>query len=158
MTLTSARARCASATGRVGRRASLRPTAKALGYLRAWLEVRRAHGINGRAPIFCSVADGAKGTGVRQPGKPLASAYVRALLPRLAARAGIDKRGHAHGLRHSHATELVQAGVPLHVIAGQLGHASTATTDAYLAKLMPSERIKALRAAGWSLDVPVEVA
>jgi integrase len=44
------------------------------------------------------------------------------------------------------------------VIAGQLGHASTATTDTYLAKLMPSERIKALRAAGWSLDVPVEVA
>jgi integrase len=38
-------------------------------------------------------------------------------------------------------------------IARQLGHASTATTDAYLAKLMPSE-IKAMRAAGWSLDAP----
>lgn len=125
---------------------------EALGYLRAWLEVRRRQGINGRAPIFCSVADGSKGAGVRQPGKPLHSAYVRALLPKLADRAGIDKRVHAHGLRHSHATELVAAGVPLHVIAGQLGHASTATTDAYLAKLMPSERIKALRAAGWSLE------
>lgn len=114
--------------------------------------MRRAHGINGRVPIFCSVADGSKGAGVRQPGKPLASAYVRALLPRLAERAGIDKRVHAHGLRHSHATELVQAGFPLHVIAGQLGHASTATTDAYLTKLMPSERIKALRAARWALE------
>jgi len=125
---------------------------EALGYLRAWLEVRKANGINGRAPIFCSVADGSKGAGVRQPGKPLHSAYVRALLPKIAERAGINKRVHAHGLRHSHATELVQAGIPLHVIAGQLGHASTATTDAYLAKLMPSERIKALRAAGWSLE------
>lgn len=131
--------------------------AEALSYLRAWLEVRKANGINGRAPIFCSVADGSRGMGVREPGKPLHSAYVRALLPKLAERAGIDKRVHAHGLRHSHATELVAAGVPLHVIAGQLGHASTATTDAYLAKLMPSERIKAMRAAGWSLE-PAEEA
>lgn len=38
--------------------------------------------------------------------------------------------------------------LPLHVIAGQLGHASTGTTDTYLAKLMPSDRIKAMRAAG----------
>ena len=85
-------------------------------------------------------------------GKTDRSSYVRRLLPKLAARAGIDKRVHAHGLRHSHATELVAAGVPLHVIAGQLGHASTATTDAYLAKLMPSDRIAVLRAAGWTLD------
>ncbi len=125
---------------------------EALAYLRAWLEVRRGHGINGRSMIFCSVADGAKGRGVRTPGRALATAYVRALLPRVGARAGLEKRVHAHGLRHSHATELVAAGVPLHTIAGQLGHASTATTDAYLGKLMPSERIKALRAAGWSLD------
>lgn len=111
---------------------------EALGYLRAWVEVRKRAGINGRAPIFCSVADGSKGAGVPQPAKELHSAYVRALLPKLGVRAGIEKRVHAHGLRHSHATELVAAGVPLHVIAGQLGHASTATTDAYFAKLMPS--------------------
>ena len=84
---------------------------EALGYLRAWLEVRRRAGINGRATIFCTVADGSKGAGVRTPGRTMHSAYVRALLPRLGARAGIDKRVHAHGLRHSHATELVAAGV-----------------------------------------------
>jgi site-specific recombinase XerD len=65
--------------------------------------------------------------------------------------AGIDKRVHPHGLRHSHATELVGAGVPLHVIVGQLGHASTATTDTSLAKIAPAERIAAMRAAGWTL-------
>lgn len=124
----------------------------ALAHLRAWLELRRRLGINGRYPIFCSVADGSKGQGVRKAGKPLDPSYVRRLLPKLADQAGIDKRVHAHGLRHSHATELVAAGVPLHVIAGQLGHASTATTDAYLSKLMPSDRIAALRAAGWTLD------
>jgi hypothetical protein len=50
---------------------------------------------------------------------------------------------------------MVAAGLPLYVIAGQLGHASTATTDAYLAKIAPAERLAAMRAAGWSLD-PVE--
>lgn len=44
---------------------------------------------------------------------------------------------------------MVERGLPLHVIAGQLGHSSAATTDAYLAKLLPFDRIKAMRAAGW---------
>jgi hypothetical protein len=37
-------------------------------------------------------------------------------------------------------------------IAGQLGHASTATTDKYFAKIAPVERIKAMREAGFTLD------
>ena len=49
-------------------------------------------------------------------------AYVRGLLPRLARKAGIDKRVHAHGLRHTHAYELAGEGTPLHVIQAQLGH------------------------------------
>lgn len=127
---------------------------EAMGHLHAWMERRRSMGINGRHPIFCSVADGSKGKGVRKPGQPVNPAYVRALLPRLAKKADIDKRVHAHGLRHSHATEMVAAGLPLHVIAGQLGHASTATTDTYLARIAPAERLEAMRRAGWSLDGP----
>ena len=42
--------------------------------------------------------------------------------------------------------------MPLHIIAGQLGHASTATADADLTEIAPAERIAALRSAGWSLD------
>jgi integrase len=125
---------------------------RALGHVRAWMEVRKCVGINGRAPLFCSVADGASGRGIRQRGRALDTSYVRRLLPRLAERAGIEKRVHPHGLRHSHATELVSAGVPLHIIAGQLGHASVATTDAYLARIAPAERVAALRAAGWALE------
>lgn len=120
---------------------------RALGHVRAWLGVRASLGLNGRQPVFCSVAQGT----TREPGRPLDSSYVRRLLPKLGEAAGIDKRVHAHGLRHTHATELVGAGVPLHVIAGQLGHASTATTDAYLGKIAPAERIAAMRAAGWEL-------
>jgi site-specific recombinase XerD len=39
--------------------------------------------------------------------------YVRQLLPRLARRAGIEKRVHAHGLRHTHALDLVTAGATI---------------------------------------------
>jgi site-specific recombinase XerD len=116
-------------------------------HVRAWLEARKALGLNGRQPVFCSVASGDKGKGVRTPGQPLDPSAVRRLLPKLAARAGIDKRVHPHGLRHSHATALVGAGVPLHVIAGQLGHSNTSTTDTYLSKLDPSERVAAIRRA-----------
>lgn len=121
---------------------------RALGYLRAWTEVRKGLGLNGRQPLFCSVGSGS----TRRPGEPVDPSYVRRLLPKLGERAGIEKRVHAHGLRHTMATEMVERGLPLHVIAGQLGHSSTATTDTYLAKLMPSERIAAMRAAGWALD------
>lgn len=111
-------------------------------HMRAWLDARKRLGLNGRQPVFCSVSRGA----TRRPGEPMSSAYVRRLLPRLAERAGIDKRVHAHGFRHSHATSLVSARAPLHVISGQLGHASTATTDTYLSKLDPAERVAIIRA------------
>ena len=63
-------------------------------------------------------------------GQPVASAYVRALMPRLARRAGIDKCVHPHGLRHTHA-ELAFEGMPMNAIQAQLGHSSLATTRRY---------------------------
>jgi site-specific recombinase XerD len=119
--------------------------------LAAWLDRRRSLGLNGRSPVFCSVADGTRGVGVRSVGQPIDASYVRRLLPKLAERAGIEKRVHAHGLRHSHATGLVERGVALHAIAGQLGHASTSTTDIYLAKIAPAQLLEALQAA-WRSD------
>jgi site-specific recombinase XerD len=133
--------------GRKARRAAWAGGESDRALMRAWLAERKRLGLNGRQPVFCSVADGSKGAGVRKAGQPMATAYVRRLLPQLGEKAGIEKRVHAHGLRHSHATSLVAAGVRLHVIAGQLGHASTATTDTYLSKLDPSERVAAIRAA-----------
>lgn len=120
---------------------------EALVFLAAWLETRKGIGLHGRQPVFCSLASGR----TRTPGDAIDPSYVRRLLPKLATRAGIDKRVHAHGLRHTHATELVARRAPLHVIAGQLGHASTATTDTYLAKIAPAERLDAL-AALWAAE------
>jgi integrase len=70
-----------------------------------------------RAPLLCTLKGG-----------KLNTSYVRALLPRL-AKAGIEKRVHAHGLRHSHAADLVREGVPVNLIQRQLGDASLAAVS-----------------------------
>ena len=58
-------------------------------------------------------------------------------MPRLARRAGIEKRVHPHGLRHTHAAELAFEGAPMNLIEAQLGHSSLATTSRYLAPHRP---------------------
>jgi integrase/recombinase XerD len=108
--------------------------------LQNWLDRRAAAGINGHARVFCTLK-----------GRPVKTAYVRGLLPRLARKAGIDKRVHAHGLRHTHAYELAGEGTPLHVIQAQLGHASVATTDRYIRHLNPSAVVEAMKARAWTL-------
>ena len=114
----------------------LDPAAFAL--LERWLDRRAALRLARRRRVFCTLQ-----------GAPLDSSYVRRLLPRLARRAGIEKRVHAHGLRHAHAAELAQEGVPVNVIQQQLGHGSLATTDRYLRHIAPRERVEAMRARAW---------
>lgn len=125
--------------------AGLRPEAYPL--LQAWLQMRDQLGLTDHQPVFCTLSDGRSGHGVRVPGQPLDSSYARRLLPRLARKAGISKRTHPHCLRHSHATGLVERGVALHLISQQLGHSSAATTDSYLAKVAPIQRLAALQHA-----------
>lgn len=48
-------------------------------------------------------------------------------MTKLAARAGLP-RMRLHDLRHAHATTLLLAGVPVHVVANRLGHADPAIT------------------------------
>ncbi len=62
----------------------------------------------------------------------LDSSYVRRLLPRLARKAGISRRVHAHGLRHTYAAELARERTPINVIRDALGHSTLAVTDRYL--------------------------
>jgi site-specific recombinase XerD len=122
--------------GDMARTVALDPEAFAL--LERWLDRRVQLGHNGRAPLFCTLDGG-----------PLLTGYVRALLPRLARRAGIEKRVHAHGLRHSFAAGLAQEGVPMNVIQAALGHSSLATTSRYLAHVAPQHVIETLKARTW---------
>lgn len=110
-----------------------------LAIIRGWVEVRTALRVGGGAPLFCTLSGG-----------PLQPAYARQLLPRLAEKAGLDKRVHAQGLRYTHAAELAAEGVPAEVIQAQLGHESLASTDRYLRRISPEERIGALRRREWT--------
>lgn len=113
----------------------------ALAVIGEWMERRASLGFNGRLPLFCSVS---KGT-------PIATSYLRRLLPRLAERAGIDKRVHPHALRHTRAAELAGEGVPVTVIQRALGHTSLATTEIYLSHVAPEQVLDAMRGSGWTL-------
>jgi site-specific recombinase XerD len=114
------------------------PTAFAM--IERWLDRRAVLRINGRHRIFCTL-----------DGKPIKTAYVRALLPRLAAKANIEKRVHAHGLRHTHAAELAREGVPMNVIQAQLGHSNLGTTSRYLAHIAPAEVISVMQRREWEV-------
>jgi integrase/recombinase XerD len=97
--------------------------------LARWMDKRRTLGLR-NGPLFCTL-----------DGQPVSDRYVRDMLKRLAAKAGIDKRVHPHGLRHTHAAELVAEGTPVNVIQQQLGHASLAVTDRYLRHVAPADVI-----------------
>ena len=83
-------------------------------------------------------------------GRPMDQSYVRHLLPRLARKAGIERRVHAHGLRHAFAVDLVRSGAPLYVVRDALGHSSVATTDVYLSRVGAHEAVEAMRGREWS--------
>jgi integrase len=88
--------------------------------------------------VFCS-----------QSGLALTSGYVRQLLPRLAGEAGLLKRVHAHGFRHTHAAQLREEGVDIGIISKQLGHTSIATTARYLDHIAPLAVVEAIRSRSW---------
>ncbi|HUT12478.1 MAG TPA: site-specific integrase [Thermoguttaceae bacterium] len=106
--------------------------------LEVWLERRTALGMNGKHPLFCNLK-----------GKRLLPSYCRALFPRLAAKAGIDKRVHPHALRHTGASEMRTEGIDVGVISKQLGHSSIATTSRYLDHIAPAVVVEAVRRRKW---------
>jgi integrase len=75
------------------------------------------------------------------------SSYSRALMPRLARRAGIDGRVHCHGLRHFFAASLAQARCPIVHVQAALGHANLGTTSRYLSRIAPKDSAEAVTAA-----------
>jgi integrase len=108
-----------------------------------WTLERRELGVPARAPLFCVIS---------RPtlGEPLNSSYVRELLHKLAVKAGIEKRVHPHGLRHSYASYLAERpDVPLRTIQAMLGHTSLATTERYLHRLNPAQELELIRSLQW---------
>ena len=67
----------------------------------------------------------------REPERPLRIQAVEATCRRARARAGMKRRFNTHALRHTFATELLEAGVDLFSIQKILGHRSLSTTAHY---------------------------
>jgi hypothetical protein len=116
------------------------------GHLRAWLEVAPARA----QPQLRSSArprTARRAPSVRKSGQPPDSSYVRRLLPKLARLPASRTRLTPQATPRSR-NRACGRWLPLHVSTGQLAHTSTATTDSYLAKIAPTERITAVREAG----------
>lgn len=107
-----------------------------------WCRQRAKLGVGPRQPLFCVIS---------KPtiGQPMHAAYVRNLMKILGERAGIEKRVHPHGLRHSYASYLLDRGVDLRTIQRMLGHSSIATTDRYCHDLNPARMLEQVRNLDW---------
>lgn len=125
--------------GKAGTNRMVGIDAKCCAVIGVWLEARaRIEGISGHKPLFCTLKGGRMST-----------AQMREKLPRLGRKAGITKRVHAHGLRHTGASELVAEGASLLEIQEQLGHSNAATTDRYLKQINPKARLERMRGREW---------
>jgi site-specific recombinase XerD len=102
--------------------------------LMRWMDRRKQLGNRG-GTLFVTLA-----------GRPVSDDYVRVLLRRLGAQAGIDRRVHPHALRHTYAAELVAANVPVTVIRQLLGHSHLSVTIRYIDHLTNRQAINVLEA------------
>ena len=130
--------------GKGGKRRTVGMDPEALAVVERWLDVRaRVAAERGWRPtlhpVFCTM----RGDAVKGP-------YVRELLHRLAGRAGIAKRVHPHGFRHTCAFEMAMEGIPVHVIQRQLGHSNLNTTERYISHVAPAQVIAAMQARSWT--------
>ena len=81
------------------------------------------------------------------------------MLKRLARAAGLEKRVHPHGFRHSHAFLLRERGWDVEAIRKQLGHSSLLVTSVYLDHLGATDLAKKMRDLGPVLgDAEVQAA
>jgi site-specific recombinase XerD len=111
-----------------------------LAVLQVWITARKELGLarNGN-PLFCTLQGG-----------PVSYSAADAMLKRRAAKAGIEKRAHLHGLRHSYAAVQRERGTDVETIRRQLGHTHLSTTQIYLNHIAPADVLAVGRADDWT--------
>jgi len=137
-------------------------TIRAAAAMDRWLGARKALGI-GSGPVFCTISKGHRdsgfgGDGELVPGKPLSTGYVRAVVKRLRARAGIEKNVSPHTLRHTFVTRFLRATGDLERTRKAARHAHISTTAAIYSHLVQQdvdEGIDALNAANGDKPDPI---
>jgi len=103
-------------------------------YLGGWLHERGP----APGPLFCTPA-----------GDRVETRHWRRKIASAARGAGIAKRVHCHGLRHTFARMLLDEGVNMRVIQQCLGHRDLGTTATYLASVGSPEAVAATVGRDW---------
>ena len=93
-----------------------------LAMLGRWRERREALELSDKGPtrLFTTLGGG-----------PILDRYLRAMVARVAAKAGIEKRVHPHTLRHTFATDLYRETKNIRLVQKALGHSDLSTTMIY---------------------------
>ncbi len=86
-------------------------------------------------------------------GEPWGKSHQARPMLEACQRANISPAASFHVLRHTHGSLLAMQGVPLNVIARQLGHADTRMTEKHYAHLAPNYVTDTIRAAFPKLDI-----
>jgi site-specific recombinase XerD len=141
--------RVAHGKGDKSRTVGIDPGTAAL--LARWMDRRKALGFNGRQPLFCTITTGTRKGVKLAAGSSMEQSYVRHLLRRLAAKAGIERPIHPHSLRHAFAHGLARENTSMVVIRDALGHSSLAVTDRYLRDIAPVHVIGTMQQREWTL-------
>src|SRR5262249_27087821 len=90
---------------------------------------------------------------LRGNGKPWGKSEQQRPLSAACTAARIEPPVNFHGLRHTYASRLAMRGVPLAVIAAQLGHADTRMVEKHYGHLAPSYVADTVRAAFGTLGI-----
>ncbi|MGE3138444.1 MAG: tyrosine-type recombinase/integrase [Thermoleophilia bacterium] len=112
-----------------------------LRHVERWMAHRTRRGLNGHHRLLTKL-----------DGTPWSPQAAREALYYAARKAGIEKRVHPHGLRHTHAAELSMERVPVATIQRQLGHSNLAVTSRYLDHIAPADVIAVGRGRTWQED------
>ncbi len=112
-------------------------------HLRVWLDIRAELGVARGRKVFCTFSRD-------HVGQPFQYTCLAEHLRRAGQRAGLEKRVHAHGFRHTFAVELLREGVtPMHIMKA-LGHTDLGVTMRYLDHLMPGEVVEIMSSRQWA--------
>lgn len=111
-------------------------------WIERWLDARARLEIPRSAPLFCNAFRPTRG-------EPMWDTSARDGVKALARRAGVTRRVHPHGFRHTHAFELRLEGWDIVDIMFQLGHARSDHTLDYINHIAPLQRIRAARGRPW---------